>query len=113
MRARPYASGVAHDLEDARATYLQLADQLRRAIAAGEYPTGARVPAIRTLAAEHEVAPATAAKAVALLKREGVLTVLPGKGTVVRDASAVVEPVQDQLNALRRRVEALEKRLGR
>ncbi|MGH3814273.1 MAG: GntR family transcriptional regulator [Pseudonocardiaceae bacterium] len=103
---------MALDLDDPRPTYLQLADRLRRAVAEGEYQHGDRLPAVRTLAQEFGVATATAAKAVDVLRREGIVVSRPGLGTVVRDpaAAAAAPTVQEQLDDLRRRVEALEAR---
>ncbi|HET6709197.1 GntR family transcriptional regulator [Amycolatopsis sp.] len=63
--------------------YVAIADQLRDRIARGELPPGARVPSTRRLAADHGVAMATAAKALALLGQEGVLQAEPRSGTVV------------------------------
>ena len=106
---RTYSDFVPLDLDDPRPAYLQLADQLRRAVAEGQYAVGARIPAVRALADEHGVAVATATKAVGVLQQEGIVVSRPGVGTVVRDASAANRgSVQDQLNDLRRRVEALE-----
>ncbi|WP_206789501.1 GntR family transcriptional regulator [Amycolatopsis sp. MtRt-6] len=63
--------------------YVAIADQLRDRIARGELPPGARVPSTRRLAADHGVAMATAAKALALLSQEGVVRAEPRSGTVV------------------------------
>ncbi len=99
------------DLDDPRPAYLQLADQLRRSIAEGQYPVGERLPAVRAIADEYGVAVATANRAVNLLQQEGVVISRPGVGTVIRDASTAARgSVQDQLNDLRKRVEALEAR---
>ncbi|WP_426561378.1 GntR family transcriptional regulator [Angustibacter sp. McL0619] len=101
---------MPHDVDDGRAPYLQLAEHLRRAIANGEYDLGARLPSVRALAAEHGVANATAARAMTLLKNEGVVAVVTGRGTVVHDLPAMRPPLQEQLDELRRRVDQLEKR---
>jgi DNA-binding GntR family transcriptional regulator len=99
------------DLDDPRPAYLQLADQLRRAVADGRYAVGARIPAVRAIADEYGVAVATATRAVGLLQQEGIVISRPGIGTVVRNASTAQRgSVQDQLDDLRRRVEALEAR---
>jgi len=104
---------MAVDIEDPRPSYVQVADQLRQAIASGTYAAGSLLPGVRTLAKTYVVAPATAAKAVDLLKAEGLVVARPGLGTVVRDEAVrtTSEPtmsVQGQIDELRRRVEALE-----
>jgi DNA-binding transcriptional regulator YhcF (GntR family) len=63
--------------------YVVIADELRGRIARGELPPGARVPSTRRLAADHGVAMATAAKALALLGHEGLVRAEPRSGTVV------------------------------
>ncbi|MFJ7211648.1 GntR family transcriptional regulator [Amycolatopsis sp. NPDC098790] len=63
--------------------YVAIADELRDRITRGELPPGARVPSTRRLAADHGVAMATAAKALALLGQEGVVQAEPRSGTVV------------------------------
>ncbi|WP_103355228.1 TetR/AcrR family transcriptional regulator [Amycolatopsis sp. CA-128772] len=65
--------------------YVAIADDLRERIARGELPPGARVPSTRRLAADHGVAMATAAKALAQLGREGLVRAEPRSGTVVAD----------------------------
>lgn len=63
--------------------YVAIADELRARIARGELPPGARVPSTRRLAADHGVAMATAAKALAQLSQEGLVRAEPRSGTVV------------------------------
>ncbi|MEV6873627.1 GntR family transcriptional regulator [Amycolatopsis sp. NPDC051128] len=63
--------------------YVVIADELRDRITRGELPPGARVPSTRRLAADHGVAMATAAKALALLSQEGLVRAEPRSGTVV------------------------------
>ncbi|MEV5721497.1 GntR family transcriptional regulator [Amycolatopsis mediterranei] len=65
--------------------YAAIADDLRERIARGELPPGARVPSTRRLAADHGVAMATAAKALAQLSQEGLVRAEPRSGTVVAD----------------------------
>jgi DNA-binding transcriptional regulator YhcF (GntR family) len=63
--------------------YVAIADELRGRIVRGELPPGARVPSTRRLAADHGVAMATAAKALALLSQDGLVRAEPRSGTVV------------------------------
>ena len=65
--------------------YAQLADLLRRAVSDGTYALGSRLPSVRVLAVDYGVATATAAKAVDVLKREGIAVGRRGIGTVVRE----------------------------
>ncbi|WIY04963.1 GntR family transcriptional regulator [Amycolatopsis mongoliensis] len=63
--------------------YVVIAEELRGRIVRGDLPPGARVPSTRRLAADHGVAMATAAKALALLSQEGLVRAEPRSGTVV------------------------------
>jgi AcrR family transcriptional regulator len=63
--------------------YLRIATELRRRIAAGELRPGDRLPSTRALAAEWGVALATAGRAVAELRRAGVVRTQARAGTVV------------------------------
>jgi GntR family transcriptional regulator len=62
--------------------YQQLATILRDKVTSGEL--SGRVPSIRSLAQEYEVSTRTAERALNVLKEEGVLVVLVGKGYYVK-----------------------------
>lgn len=62
--------------------YVQLAELLRRRIARGEL--GARVPSLKSLAQDYEVSHITAEKAVGLLRDEGLVVTVVGRGTFVK-----------------------------
>ena len=57
--------------------------ELRRRIASGELTAGDRVPSTRQITRDFGVAMATATKALAVLRRDGLVRALPGIGTVV------------------------------
>ncbi len=63
--------------------YLRIVAELRRRIESGELTPGARVPSVRRVAAEWDVALATATKALAVLSQEGLVRAVPRVGTVV------------------------------
>lgn len=62
----------------------QIANDLRRRIAAGEFPAGARLPSITTLMQDHGVARNTARRALAILEAEGLIEIVHGWGSFVR-----------------------------
>lgn len=64
--------------------FRQLAGILRAAIEAGEYPPGAAVPTAADLGQQYGVSEATANNALAVLRREGLVTSRHGAGTFVR-----------------------------
>lgn len=75
----------------------QLADQLRRAIAAGNLRPGDRLPASRPLARHLGMARGTVVDALEQLLAEGLLEATQGSGTFVASAAAVLAPAnQDE-----------------
>jgi GntR family transcriptional regulator len=69
--------------------YARIANDLREGIATGTYPAGSSLPPIPELIDTYGVARETVRRAIAALANEGLITPLPGIGTVVRDTSAV------------------------
>jgi DNA-binding GntR family transcriptional regulator len=67
--------------EDPRPAYVQLAAILRSRIASGEIT--ARLPSERDLHNEFGLAPMTVRKAVRLLREEGLVTIVTGRGAYV------------------------------
>ncbi|MFD4657051.1 TetR/AcrR family transcriptional regulator C-terminal domain-containing protein [Kitasatospora sp. NPDC058444] len=63
--------------------YARIAAELRRRIEAGELCPGDRVPSTRAITQRWGVAMATATKALAVLRQEGLVRAVPGVGTVV------------------------------
>ncbi len=74
--------------------YTQLIDRLRRAIAAGEYPSGSRLPAVRELAAEAGINPNTVQRALGELEREGLIYAQRTAGRYVTDDPAAITAVR-------------------
>jgi DNA-binding transcriptional regulator YhcF (GntR family) len=69
------------------APYRQIVSEVRRRIEAGELRPGDRVPSARAITREWGVAIATATKAHAALREEGLTVARPGVGTVVAGPS--------------------------
>lgn len=61
--------------------YLQLADILRERIADGTYPPGSKIPPLLGLQAEFGLSSMTVRRAVRVLAAEGLLVLVPGRGT--------------------------------
>jgi len=72
---------VEIDSDSPEHPYVQLAGLLRERIRAGKI--GPRVPSIMELADQTGLAPATVKRALRLLKDEGVIYTVPGRGTFV------------------------------
>jgi GntR family transcriptional regulator len=72
-------AGLDHD--SGEPLYLQLADLLRRQIERGELTS--RVPSVKTLSQDHGVSHVTTEKALAVLRDEGLIRSVIGKGFYV------------------------------
>lgn len=84
--------------------YVQIVDRVRRAVEVGGLRAGDKLPTVRALAEELEIAPNTIVKAYGELRRMGIVESRAGVGTVVAEG---VEEVSRE-----RRVEALYERVG-
>jgi GntR family transcriptional regulator len=67
--------------------YLRIAADLRGRIEAGEFAAGSKIPSVRTLMQEYEVAYDTAQHAVRTLESEGLVRRFPGRGYYVTGRS--------------------------
>lgn len=70
------------DHDSPQPLYRQIAGILRARIASGDIT--ARLPSLKTIAQEYEVSHITAEKAVALLREEGLVVVVVGRGAYVK-----------------------------
>lgn len=68
--------------------YQQVADLIRQRIASGELPPGYQVPSEHELVDEHGVSRITATKALKLLRDDGLIYTLQGRGSFVAPESA-------------------------
>jgi len=65
--------------------YLQIADGVRAAVAAGIYRPGEALPSLRVMAVDVQVNPNTVQRAYDELEREGLIYARRGRGLVVAD----------------------------
>ena len=79
---------IALDQRDPRPLYVQLADALTGAIERGELAPEERLPPIRTLARDLDVAVVTVSQAYDALAARGRLVARAGRGTFVAPARA-------------------------
>jgi DNA-binding GntR family transcriptional regulator len=70
------------DPDSAEWPYVQVAAQLRQQIASGAL--SGRLPSIMDLAERMSVAPRTVQRALSVLRDEGLIYSVPGRGTFVR-----------------------------
>ncbi|MGW3332981.1 GntR family transcriptional regulator [Streptomyces rubiginosohelvolus] len=70
--------------DDSRPPYVQVADYLRRQIQSGELGPGDKVPSSRELQEKFGLASATVQNAFRLLKSEGLIYSVQGRGSFIR-----------------------------
>ena len=71
--------------------YVQLTEQIKRAIAIGALRPGEGLPTVRGLAVDLKLNPNTVARVYRDLEREGVISTAPGRGSFVRENGVVAE----------------------
>jgi GntR family transcriptional regulator len=74
---------VTLDNRDVRPLYLQIVDEVRRAIVVGKLKPEDPLPSVRDLASDLVINPRTVSQAYQELEREGVVYVKRGQGTFV------------------------------
>jgi len=86
--------------------YVQVAEQISKAIARGELASGDKLPAVRKLAAELVINPNTVARAYRRLEQAGLVTTKTGSGTFVSDPKLRRTDAAD-INMLTERMDTL------
>ena len=86
--------------------YVQLIEQVKRALEVGSLQPGDQLPTVRELASELTIAPNTIVKAYNELQRMGLIESRPGKGTMVT-GRAEENVRQQQIEAFFARLRAL------
>jgi GntR family transcriptional regulator len=92
---------VTVDPSDPRPLYLQIMDEVRRALVVGTLHAEDPLPSVRELASELVVNPRTVANAYRELEREGLIYVRRGQGTFV---APDVHPEREERRSLARGV---------
>jgi len=88
-------SGINISQTDARPMYLQIMEQIRALIAAGDWPAGKELPSIRALAVALNVSVITVKRAYLDLETEGVIFTRHGKGSFVADVNGLAGELQE------------------
>jgi len=86
--------------------YVQVAEQISKAIARGELASGDKLPAVRKLAAELVINPNTVARAYSRLEQAGLVNTKTGSGTFVSDPKFRKADAAD-INALTERMDTV------
>src|SRR5215217_9321746 len=76
---------MAAGFTDARPLQVRVADDIRMRIDTGEYAPGQQLPTLDQLAEQHRCSLAAVRKAMDLLKQQGLVVTVQGRGTFVRE----------------------------
>ena len=85
------------DGQDGRPLYVQIMDEIRRALVRGTLAPEDPLPSVRELSASLQVNPRTVSQAYAELEREGVVYVRRGQGTFVAPGAHPAERERPRL----------------
>lgn len=80
---------ISIDAADARPIYVQIMDEIKRAVVLGTVKPDDPLPSVRQLAGELKVNPNTVQQAYRELERDGLVYVRRGQGTFVAEEGAV------------------------
>lgn len=80
--------------------YMQVVKALRQQILDGDLKDGDKIPSVRKLAEEWSISQATAMKALATLRADGLVESTVGSGTVVRTKSNVHRSARDRFTRM-------------
>jgi GntR family transcriptional regulator len=89
-------SGINISQTDARPMYLQIMEQIRARVAAGDWAPGRELPSIRALAAGLNVSVITIKRAYLDLETEGVIVTRHGKGSFVADVNGLAGELKEE-----------------
>lgn len=84
--------------------YRQIAEQVRRFVAAGQLRAGESLPSVRDMAEQHAINPMTVSRAYSQLESEGVLERRRGIGMVVAGSRAAGLAPDERLRLLEPRL---------
>jgi GntR family transcriptional regulator len=99
--------------DDPRPPYLQVAEDLRASIAAGDFQPGEKLPSGRDLARRYGVALMTMQRALGLLRDEGLVASYQGRGVFIRSPeSEPATPPSAEFNAIMGEITALREELA-
>jgi GntR family transcriptional regulator len=85
---------ITLDLKSGLPIYLQIVEQVKHKIAAGELSVGEKLPTVRQLATELEINPNTVVKAYTELERTGIIESKQGVGTFIKKEKGVLSNLE-------------------
>lgn len=88
---------MAWKLDNDRAIYLQLIEEIQMRIVAGFYQPGSKLPSVRELAAEAAVNPNTMQKALSELESSGLIITMRTSGRIVTEDIRMLQDLKKKI----------------
>ena len=88
---------MAWKLDNDRAIYLQIIEEIQMRIVAGFYPPGSKLPSVRELAAEAAVNPNTMQKALSELEGSGLVITMRTSGRIVTEDIRMLQDLKKKI----------------
>ncbi|HOO28530.1 MAG TPA: GntR family transcriptional regulator [Lachnospiraceae bacterium] len=88
---------MAWKLDNNRAIYLQIIEEIQMRIVAGFYQPGSKLPSVRELAADAAVNPNTMQKALSELENGGLIITMRTSGRIVTENTAVIQNLRKKI----------------
>lgn len=77
--------------------YLQMVDEVKKALARGELKPGDKIPSLKERAQMSQVNPNTVQRAYQEMEREGLTETLRGQGTFIRNDPALLQRIRSEM----------------
>ena len=88
---------MAWKLDNDRAIYLQIIEEIQMRIVAGFYPPGSKLPSVRERAAEAAVNPNTMQKALSELEGSGLVITMRTSGRIVTEDIRMLQDLKKKI----------------
>jgi len=88
---------VQLNFNSSKPIYLQMVDEVKKALARGELTPGDKIPSHKERAQMSQVNPNTVQRAYQEMEREGLTETLRGQGTFIRNDPALLQRIRSEM----------------
>ena len=85
------------NISDTRPVYVQLIDRIYTMVLSGQYPPGAKLPAVRDLAEQMQANPNTIQRALSYLEERGLIYTQRTTGKFITEDETVINRARESL----------------
>ncbi len=84
-----------NEFDESRPIYVQIIEEVKKAVLKGELNPGDRLPSVRVLSKKYGVNPNTVQKAFQELEREKFIVIKRGLGSFITEDKTLIEEIRD------------------